>query len=44
MNIYENEQTDKAAKLGTELEKSTSEKFVSFSFIKRKIKEQTMEK
>jgi hypothetical protein len=42
MNIYENEQTDKAAKLDTELEKSSSEKFVSFSFIKRKIKEQSM--
>jgi hypothetical protein len=43
MNIYENKQIDKAAKLSdTELKKSTSEKFVSFSFIKRKIKKQSM--
>ena len=41
MNITGNELADQAAKKGTELQKS-AEKYVSFSYIKRKIKESAL--
>ncbi len=39
MNITGNEKADQAARRGTELQKTCADKYVSFSFIKRKIKE-----
>ena len=42
MNIYGNEYTDKAAKKRTELQKISLEKYVSLAFIKRKIKESSL--
>ena len=42
MNITGNEKTDQAAKKGTELQQASAEKFVSLSFIKRKIKESAL--
>ena len=42
MNIIGNEEADQAAKRGTELQKKSAEKYVSFSFIKRKIKESAL--
>lgn len=43
MNIYGNEEADKAAKFGTELEKESAEKYVSLAFIKRNIKDNAMQ-
>ena len=42
MNITGNEKADQAAKKETELQQTSAEKFVSFSFIKRKIKESAL--
>ena len=42
MNIHGNEYADKAAKKGTELQKISLEKYVSLAFIKRKIKESSL--
>ena len=42
MNIKDNELADQAAKKKTELQKTSTEKYVSFSFIKRKIKESAL--
>ena len=42
MNIQRNEYADKAAKKGTELQKISLEKYVSLAFIKRKIKESSL--
>jgi hypothetical protein len=42
MNILGNELADKAAKKATELQKSTSESYISLAFIKRKIKESAL--
>jgi RNase H len=42
MNITGNELADQAAKKGTEMQQSISEKYVSFSYIKRKIKESAL--
>jgi hypothetical protein len=42
MNIKGNELADQAAKKGTELQKASTEKYVSLSFIKRKIKESAL--
>ena len=42
MNIIGNEKADQATKKGTELQKKSVEKYVSFSFIKRKIKESAL--
>ncbi len=42
MNIIGNEKADQAARKGTELQKICAEKYVSFSFIKRKIKESAL--
>jgi len=39
MNIKDNELADQAAKKRTELQKISTEKYISLSFIKRKIKE-----
>jgi hypothetical protein len=43
MNILGNELADKAAKKGTELQKSTPESYISLAFIKRKIKESALD-
>ena len=42
MNIKDNELADQAAKKETELQKVSTEKYVFFSFIKRKIKESAL--
>ena len=42
MNIKGNELADQAAKKETELQKASTEKYVFFSFIKRKIKESAL--
>ena len=42
MNIKDNELADQTAKKETELQKISTEKYVSFSFIKRKIKESAL--
>src|SRR5438046_7251576 len=42
MNIKDNELANQAAKKETELQKISTEKYVSFSFIKRKIKESAL--
>ena len=42
MNIKGNELADQAAKKRTELQKTSTEKYVSFSFIKKKIKESAL--
>jgi hypothetical protein len=42
MNILGNELADKAAKKGTQLQKSTLESYISLAFIKRKIKESVL--
>ena len=42
MNIYGNEQADKAAKYGTEFNTVAPDKYVSLSFIKRRIREKTL--
>ena len=42
MNITGNEKADQAAKKGTESQQTNSEKYVSLSFIKRKIKESAL--
>ncbi len=42
MNIIDNEKTDQTARKETELQKICAEKYVSFSFIKRKIKESAL--
>lgn len=42
MNITGNELADQAAKKKTEMQQSISEKYVSFSYIKRKIKESAL--
>src|SRR6266496_5725379 len=42
MNITGNELADQAAKKETEMQQSISEKYVSFSYIKRKIKESAL--
>src|SRR5204862_2889522 len=42
MNIYGNEYADEAAKKGTKLQKISLEKYVSLAFIKRKIKESSL--
>jgi hypothetical protein len=42
MNIQGNEYADKAAKKGIELQKISLEKYVSLAFIKRKIKESSL--
>jgi len=42
MNIKGNELADQAAKKGTELQKISTEKYISLSFIKRKIKESAL--
>jgi hypothetical protein len=44
MNIHGNEYADEAAKKGTELQKISLEKYVSLAFIKRKIKESSLNK
>ena len=44
MNIHGNEYADKAAKKGTELQKISLEKYVSLVFIKKKIKESSLNK
>ena len=44
MNIHENEYIDEAAKKGTKLQKISLEKYVSLAFIKRKIKESSLNK
>ena len=44
MNIHGNEYVDKAAKKGTKLQKISLEKYVSLAFIKRKIKESSLNK
>jgi len=41
MNILGNEKADQAAKKGTELQKTYS-KYVSFSYIKKRIKESVL--
>jgi hypothetical protein len=42
MNIKGNELADQAAKKGTELQQASAEKYVSLSYIKRKIKESAL--
>ncbi len=42
MNIKDNELANQAAKKRTELQKISTEKYISLSFIKRKIKESTL--
>ena len=42
MNITGNEKADQAAKKGTQSQQTNSEKYVSLSFIKRKIKESAL--
>jgi len=42
MNITDNELADQTAKRETELQKSSTEKYVSLSYIKRKIKESVL--
>ena len=42
MNILGNELADKAAKRGTEMQKSTLESYISLAFIKKKIKESAL--
>ena len=42
MNITDNEKTDQAVKKETELQQTSAEKFVSLSFIKRKIKKSAL--
>ena len=42
MNIHGNEYADKVAKKGIELQKISLEKYVSLAFIKRKIKESSL--
>ena len=42
MNITGNERADQAAKEDTQLKQIYAEKYVSFSFIKRKIKESAL--
>jgi len=42
MNIHGNEYADRAAKKGTKLQKISLEKYVSLAFIKRKIKESSL--
>ena len=42
MNIMGNELADKAAKKGTEIQKASSESYISIAFIKRKIKESAL--
>ncbi len=42
MNIKDNELADQAAKKRTELQKISTEKYISLSFIKRKIKESAL--
>ena len=42
MNIYGNEYTDRAAKKEIKLQKISLEKYVSLAFIKRKIKESSL--
>ena len=42
MNIKGNELADQAAKKETELQKINTEKYIFFSFIKRKIKESVL--
>src|SRR5436189_6258464 len=42
MNIHGNKYTDEAAKKETELKKISIEKYVSLNFIKRKIKESSL--
>ena len=44
MNIHENEYIDKAIKKGTKLQKISLKKYVSLAFIKRKIKESSLNK
>jgi len=42
MNIHENKYADEAAKKKTKLQKISLEKYVSLAFIKRKIKESSL--
>ena len=42
MNITGNENADQAVKKETELQQTSAEKFVSLSFIKKKIKESAL--
>ena len=42
MNIHGNEYADEAAKKRTKLQKISLEKYVSLAFIKRKIKESSL--
>ena len=44
MNIHGNEYADKATKKKIELQKISLEKYVSLAFIKRKIKESSLNK
>ena len=44
MNIYKNKYVDKAAKKKTKLQKISFKKYVSLVFIKRKIKESSLNK
>ena len=44
MNIHGNEYADEAAKKRTELQKISLKKYVSLAFIKRKIKEFSLNK
>ena len=44
MNIHGNEYVDKAAKKETKLQKISLEKYVSLIFIKKKIKESSLNK
>ncbi len=42
MNITGNEKADQAAKKETEMQQTSVEKYVSLSFVKRKIKESAL--
>ena len=42
MNIHENEYADEAAKKRTKLQKISLKKYVSLAFIKKKIKESSL--
>jgi len=42
MNITDNEKANQTAKKETELQKKSTEKYVSFSYIKKKIKESAL--
>ena len=42
MNIYGNDQADKAAKRGTKIQSSSSEAVTSLSYLKKKIKEESL--